>query len=197
MPRAGLSESRIVSEAEALLDEAGPDGLTMTALAERLGVRQPSLYKHVSGTAGLNRSISLRAKRELGDTLARAAVGRAGPDAILAVAHAYRRWALAHPGRYAATQRAGSRDDAITLAAEQATVEVVADVLSGFRLAEDQMIDAIRMVRSALHGFVVLEANGGFGLPEDIDRSFDKLVEGLVRALSTWGEPPLARALST
>ena len=65
-------------------------------------------------------------------------------------------------------------------------MQVVADVLSGFDLAGDDAIDAIRALRSALHGFVSLEAEGGFGLPLDVDRSFDRLVQGMVSAFSSW-----------
>ena len=45
---------------------------------------------------------TLQSKRELGDVLARAAVGRSGADAIHAMSHAYRAWALKHPARYEA-----------------------------------------------------------------------------------------------
>jgi len=37
----------VVAEAERVADEMGLAQLTMAAVAERLGVRQPSLYKHV------------------------------------------------------------------------------------------------------------------------------------------------------
>jgi len=186
MPRAGLTTERVVDEAATMVDQVGLSQLTLAALALRLGVRQPSLYKHVEGIAGLQRGIAVQAKTELAEVLARAAVGRSRGDAIVSLAHAYRRWALDHPGRYAAAQRApvpGDLDDEI---ASQAAVEIVADVMAAFELHEDDAIDAIRALRAALHGFVTLETGGAFGLPVDINRSFDRLVSGLVTALSTW-----------
>jgi len=186
VPRAGLTTERVVDEAAKMVDEVGPAQLTLAALALRLGVRQPSLYKHVDGMAGLQRGIAVLAKNELAEVLARAAVGRSRGDAVVAIAAAYRRWALDHPGRYAAAQRApvpGDLDDEI---ASGAGVQVVADVMAGFELHEDDAIDAIRALRAALHGFVTLETGGAFGLPVDINRSFDRLVDGLVTALSTW-----------
>jgi AcrR family transcriptional regulator len=77
MPRAGLSETRVIEEGERIADEVGLSSLTLSALAERLGIRQPSLYKQIVGTDGLRRSIALRAKEELAGVLVRAAVGRA------------------------------------------------------------------------------------------------------------------------
>ena len=65
-------------------------------------------------------------------------------------------------------------------------VGVVFAVLAGYGLGEGARVDATRTLRSALHGFLVLEDAGGFGLPVDIDRSFDALVDALDRALATW-----------
>ena len=101
-----------MAEAERLADEGGLAQLTLAALALRLGVRQPSLYKHIDGLPGLRRSIAVRAKLELTDVLGSAAVGRSRDDAVVALADAYRAWALAHPGRYQAAQRAPDPDDA-------------------------------------------------------------------------------------
>ncbi|HWH10426.1 MAG TPA: WHG domain-containing protein [Solirubrobacteraceae bacterium] len=186
MPRAGLTESKVVDEAQRIADEIGLASLTLAALAGRLGVRQPSLYKHIDGMAGLQRSLAVRAKNELADVLARAAVGRERGDAICSISSAYRRWALEHPGRYAAAQRARAPGDADDTAASMAVVGVAADVLAGYELRDNDAIDATRALRSALHGFVTLEAGGGFGLPVDIDRSFDRLVRGLTTALANW-----------
>jgi AcrR family transcriptional regulator len=189
MPRAGLTADRVVEEAERMADDAGLGQLTLTALAERLGVRQPSIYKHIDSMAGLRRSISIRAKAELADVLARAAVGRSRADAIHAMSQAYRTWALLHPGRYEAAQYAPAPGDAEDEAASWAAVQIFADVLAAYQLHDDDAIDAIRALRSALHGFVALESRGAFGLRVDIDRSFERLVHGMVVAFGSWTDP--------
>jgi AcrR family transcriptional regulator len=170
VPSARLNPTRVVEEAERIADEVGLPRLTLTLLAERLNVRQPSLYKHIDGMPGLQHRITVRGKQELAEILARSAVGRARGDAVVAIAHAYRRWALEHPGRYAAAQPAPIPGD----------VEDEA--------ASSDVVDAMRFVRAALHGFVTLEAPtaGGFALPVDIDRSFDRLVQAVVGALADW-----------
>ena len=181
MPRAGLSSAIVVSEAADLADEVGYGRLTLAALAERLGVRQPSLYKHIDSMDDLQRGIAVEAKRELGDVLGRASIGRAGPDAVRAMAQAYRSWVLEHPGRYAATVRAPEDDE--DRAASDQVVAVVLAVLAGFGLKGNTAIDAARSLRSALHGFVSLEAGGGFGLPRQATNSFNFLVELLITGL--------------
>jgi hypothetical protein len=69
-------------------------------------------------------------------------------------------------------------------------LQMYTDVLSGFGLAGADAIDAIRGLRSALHGFVSLEADGMFAMPYDIDRSFRRLVGALIDALGHWSAKP-------
>jgi AcrR family transcriptional regulator len=195
VPRAGLTETRVIEEAERIADEVGLSSLTLAALAKRLKVRQPSLYKHIAGMDGLQRSISLRAKNELAAVLGRAAVGRARGDAIVSMSHAYRGWALEHPGRYAATQRAPVPGDIEDETATGNAVQVAFDVMAGYELRDDDAVDAIRALRSALHGFVTLEAGNGFGMPVDVDRSFDRLVAGLATAFARWSEDGVPTSL--
>ncbi|WP_414171486.1 hypothetical protein [Clavibacter tessellarius] len=78
MPRAGLSRDAVVERASEMLDDAGSGPLQLQALAESLGVRVPSLYKHVDGMPGLQRGILLRGKAELrgGASRARRSAGR-------------------------------------------------------------------------------------------------------------------------
>jgi AcrR family transcriptional regulator len=186
MPRAGLNTGRVVAEAAELADEVGLDQLTLAALAARLGIRQPSLYKHVASLGALRRLISMLGKAELADVLGRAAIGRARDDAMVAMAHAWRAWALEHPGRYQAAERGAAPGDVGHEAVSRRSIEVMAAVMDGYGLDGDDTIDAIRGFRAALHGFVSLEANYGFAFPTNVDRSFDRLVHALVVALSSW-----------
>lgn len=184
MPRAGLSADVITEAAAALADEVGYEHLTLAALAPRFGVTQPSLYKHVAGVDELRRLLAVHATKRLGEALARAAVGKARADALRATAEAYRAFARRHPGQYAATVRAPDPADAAHLAAAADVLATVNGVLEGYGLRGAALVDAARTVRSALHGFVTLEAAGGFGMPRDVNRSFGWLVASLDRMLS-------------
>ena len=186
MPRAGLSTAAVVGAAAELADAEGLEALTLARLAGSVGVRTPSLYNHVAGLDDVRRRVALVGLRELGDAMRDATVGRAGDDALTAMAHAYRAYAHAHPGRYAAMQRApAAGDDELATPAARA-VDVLLAVLRGYGLEGDDAIHAARAVRSALHGFVALESGGGFGIPVALDESFDRMVAALARGL---GEP--------
>ncbi len=186
MPRAGLSAGVVVEEAARLVDEVGYDRLTLAGLAKRFGVALPSLYKHVNGLDDLHRRLAVRVAHQLGDEMRRAATGKATADAVRSVAAAYRDYARRHPGGYAYVLRAPSADDAEHVAAAAEILDVLYDVFAGYGITDEDAVDAARFVRSALHGFVSLEVGGGFGMPRSVDRSFERVVDALDHALSTW-----------
>jgi AcrR family transcriptional regulator len=186
VPRAGLDHAAVVKRAAHILDSPSPEGLNLAVLAESLGVRPPSLYKHIDGLPGLRRSIMLRAKSKLSHHLGHAAIGRSRDDAIRAMSIAYRRWALEHPGQYPVTMRAPTEGDFEDQEVSSALTDVVFDVLAGYDLQGADAVDATRFLRSTLHGFVSLETTGAFELPIDLERSFARLVDSVVTALSTW-----------
>lgn len=188
MPRAGLNRDRLAEEAAVMADEVGLNRLTLAALAGRLNVRQPSLYKHIDSMAGLHRDIAVHAKRDLGEVLARASVGRSGAEAISAMSHAYRDWALKHPARYEASNLMPAPGDLEDEAVSLAAIQVIADVLTAYHLEGDDAVDAIRAFRSTLHGFVSYETAGAFRWSADVNRSFERLVRGFIAALTQWTE---------
>jgi AcrR family transcriptional regulator len=183
MPRAGLSTAAVVAAAAEIADAEGLDRLTLARVAAAAGVRTPSLYNHVESLDDVRRRVALLALRDLADALRDAAVGRAGDDALAAMADAYRAYARRHPGRYAATQRAPAEGDEEMRAAAKGAVDVVLAILRGYGLEGDDAIHAARAVRSALHGFVTLEAGGGFGIPVDLDESYARMVDAVARGL--------------
>ncbi|GAA0922377.1 TetR-like C-terminal domain-containing protein [Virgisporangium ochraceum] len=179
MPRAGLSTAVVVAGAAEIADEVGLDRLTLAMVAKRFGVALPSLYKHVEGLDALLQKVSALAIAELAEELVAAAAGLAGADALRAMAAAQRAYAKRHPGRYPAAQRVPDPAGPAPVAAGEKAVGVSFAVLRGYGFDGDDLIDATRAVRSAIHGFVTLEIAGGFGLPRDVDRSFERLVDML------------------
>jgi AcrR family transcriptional regulator len=179
LPRRGLDRARVVERAGDIADAEGLEAVTLARVAQQLGVRSPSLYNHVAGRDGLLRGLAAESTRELAAALRRAATGRSGGAAIMAVAEAQRAYAIAHPGRYATTVAAPAPGDAEHARAAAEALDVMTSVLERSGLHGDELVHAVRALRSAVHGFAALEAAGGFGLPADRDASFRRLVEAL------------------
>ena len=195
MPRAGLSTSAVVDAAVDLVDEKGWAALTLAAVASRTGVAAPSLYKHVRNLEALQQKVSARATAELAQALTRSVAGRSGEEALRCLADAFRDYALAHPGRYPLTQRIPDAADPEHVAAGEQAVQAVFAALRGYGLEGDEAIHATRAARSALHGFVSLEIDGGFALRQDIGHTFERLVSVLHVSLAGWNTVTPAGAL--
>ncbi|WP_330347965.1 TetR/AcrR family transcriptional regulator [Streptomyces sp. NBC_00582] len=186
MPRAGLTADRLVAAAAELADEVGSDGVTISALARRFGVKDASLYSHVKNLKDLRTRLALFVGGEMIDRIAPAVAGLAGKDALAAFAGAYRAYALQHPGRYAAGQIRIDQDIAVDSAAMRRTAEITHGMLRAYGLTEPDLTDAVRLLRSTFHGYCALEAGGSFGAPRDVQRSWEKAVDALHMALTHW-----------
>src|SRR2546421_2160465 len=161
MPRAGLTPERIIWQAATVADEVGLDRLTLAAVAPRCGVSLPGLYKHVSGLDEVRRGIALLAVRELTGAAARATAGVAGTDALRAMSAAYRSYALAYPGRYAASVLAPAPGDEEHAEVATQAFEVIAAALAGYRLEGAALIHAVRMWRGVWPGLAPPPDPGG------------------------------------
>jgi AcrR family transcriptional regulator len=183
MPRAGLDAASVVDAAAQLADSEGLENLSLARLADRLGVRAPSLYAHVNGLDDLRARIGAHGAAQMTAAVTAAAAGRSGRAALQAVADVYRHFAHAHPGMYAAMQRPPEDADSDAAATAARLVEVFVAVLRGYGLEGDDAIHGTRLVRSALHGFVTLENDNGFAIPISLEETYRRLIAMLDRGL--------------
>jgi AcrR family transcriptional regulator len=185
-PKAGLSREAVVQAAASLANEQGIQALTLGRLAERLGIRTPSLYNHVDGLPGLLRELALLNAGSMADRIGRAAIGKSGATALLAIARAYRAYIKESPGVYLASLRVSGNQvapDPRLSQAEGQMVEMVMAALASFGLQGAHGLHAVRALRSLVHGFTTLEIAGGFGLPLDLDESFERMMIMMVNSL--------------
>lgn len=185
MPRAGLDRDGVIAAAEAIADADGLGAVNLARVAKALNVKPPSLYNHAEGLPDILRQLTLRGMRQANAGMSKAAVGLSRSDAVVAMGLAYRRFAKAHPGLYAAAIAAPPAGDRELGQAATETVETVVQVLAGFGLGEEDALHATRGLRAIIHGFVSLEAAGGFGLALDVEDSLQRLLvafsDGLTR----------------
>ena len=192
MARVGLTKERLTRAGAELADEVGFDGVTVSALARRFDVRVASLYAHVRNSADLRTRIALLALEEMADRAAEAVAGRAGRDALGALADVYRDYAREHPGRYAAAQL---RLDPMTAAASAGVrhARLTRAILRGYDLREPDQTHAVRLLGSVFHGYVSLELGGGFShSAPDTQETWTRTLDALDALLRDWPAPPPA-----
>ncbi|MGV9991138.1 TetR/AcrR family transcriptional regulator [Streptomyces sp. NPDC003374] len=189
MARAGLTPERLTRAGAELADEVGFEQVTVSALARRFDVKVASLYSHLKSSHELRTRIALLALEELADRAADALAGRAGREALAAFANAYRDYAREHPGRYDAAR---FRLDPETAAASAGVrhARMTRAILRGYDLAEPDETHAVRLLGSVFHGYVSLEAAGGFShSAPDSEQSWSRIVDALDALLRNWPAP--------
>ncbi|MEV6393749.1 helix-turn-helix domain-containing protein [Streptomyces sp. NPDC051907] len=144
---------QIIAAARELLEEEGPDALTMRRLAERVGIKAPSLYKHFPDKSSVETALIAQALSETADVLE--AAEAEAPGSFAALAAAYRAHALAHPHLYRlATDRPLDRA-ALPEGVEERAAAPLFRVVGGDP-------DAARAAWAFAHGMAILELNGRF-----------------------------------
>ena len=183
MARATLDTTKVIDAAAALADAEGLDAVTLTRVANELGVRQPALYRHVDNYDALIRSLGLRGRELLAARLSESAQGVAGPAVVQALGDAWRCVVREAPGQYSATDRYPCAGDEELESAVEEVVTIIARSLAGFDLTDSQRIHVARALRSSFHGFAHLESGDGHPHPHDLEESFAGLVDLLVAGI--------------
>lgn len=184
--RIRLDKNAVLQAAAELVNAEGSDVLTLSRLAEKLGIQTPSLYNHVEGLPGLQRELAVMNARLLADRLSEAAIGKSGPDLFMEVSQAFRSYVKEYPGLYMSTLRSSGTQqvqDENLQREEERALKVGLAVMSSIGLQAEDGVHGLRAFRSMVHGFATLEIAGGFGLPQDCDESFRLLVLALVAGL--------------
>ncbi len=195
MPRKGLNTIEVVAAGADLADEVGIGSVSLAALAERLGVKAPALYKHVDGIGDLQHRIATLAMTELGDEVRDALQGKSRADAIGALFTAFQSYIAEHPGRYNATNGEGFHgDDDPMLAAATRVINSIRAVVSGYGIRPDELDHAIRTLRCTTHGYAILQATNAFHWSNDPDESVAWMIRfidaGLTAIGDSWTDQP-------
>lgn len=180
--------STVLAAAERLVDQQGPDALTMTALAGDLGVKVSSLYNHVPSLEALRGELQNRAMRELGVLLRNEAMGKTGERGLRALAHVLRDFARTYPGRYELAMRAPHDQAEFTESSADASAAFAA-IIGSYGI-DDLSLDFQVSAFSALHGVIVLENAGFMSGVLDGNNVFDTVLDMVVGLLRDAAPPP-------
>lgn len=184
--RVRLDKNAVVQAAVEILNAEGVQALTLNRLAEELKIKSPSLYNHVDGLTGLQQELAVLNAKLLADRLGAAAIGKSGAELFMESAQAFRNYVKEYPGLYMSTLRSSGTQpvqDPNLQREEERTLKVGVAIMASLGLQGEDAIHGLRAFRSMVHGFATLEVAGGFGLPQDCDESFRRLVSALVAGL--------------
>jgi AcrR family transcriptional regulator len=166
--------AQIVDAARRLLEERGPEALSMRNVAAEIGIRAPSLYEHVADKRALESAIIAAGLREQGLALSQALA--ASDDPLAGMTAAWRSWALAHPHVYRLIYvRDLDREDSAVASAERSAAEPL------WALCGGDVVTA-RVIWAFAHGMVQLELSDRFPPGADVEELWARGLDAL-RAL--------------
>jgi AcrR family transcriptional regulator len=168
-PERSARVAEIVDTALEVLEREGPEGLTMRRLAEAIGIRAPSLYKHVRSKEDLEALLMAEAFRGMGaevrGAIAGAREGASKTTALAELGRAYRRWALAHPHLYRLVTDGPLPRERLPEGLEAWTAEPLIAAVGGDP-------DRARAAWAFAHGMTILELDGRFPPDADLDAAW-------------------------
>jgi AcrR family transcriptional regulator len=186
-PRQGIDPNIIIQAAIQLADEHGLEQISLAMLAAKLGIKTPSLYNHIAGLPGLRKQLTLYGIQQLKERGMQAVLGKSGDEAVIAFCLDYVAFARLHPGLYEAVVLVNQQSDPEISAASKELVTNLLRILDAYKLEEKDALHRIRAIRSMVHGFATLEANGGFALKLDRDESLLLMLQTYLAGLRSAG----------
>jgi AcrR family transcriptional regulator len=153
----------IVDAARELLEAEGPEGLSMRRIADRIGIRAPSIYKHLPDKQALEAALMSAAFEELADHYEAAIAG--ADDPLAAIARAYRGYATRHPHLYRLMTDGPLPRERLTPGVEDRAAKPLVEAVGGDP-------DAARALWAFAHGMTILELNGRFPPGADLDAAW-------------------------
>lgn len=188
---ARTSRDAITAAARAILEEDGLDAVSMQAVADRVGVRAPSLYKHVTDRNALIRAVTDGVTADLASALRPPQRHRDPGDELRSIARRYRAFVRDNPSGYGLLfMRLGPGmlpDESILAALGEPIVRATARLVG-----EERALDAARTFVAWAHGFTSLELAGGFRLGGDIDAAFANGIDLILAGISERATPSSA-----
>ena len=183
-PKIALDKNTIMLAAAELANEHGSEYITLALLAKKLNIKPPSLYNHFEGLPGIKRELANLSLERLYNSLAEGVEGKSqGEEAVMALSQEYLSFARKNPGLYEFALSAPDPADDSLHDAGKKIVDIVVSAIQPFGLKENEAIHAVRGLRSLMHGFASLEQRGGFGMPLDLDESYQLAVAAFIRGL--------------
>jgi AcrR family transcriptional regulator len=183
MARPRLTVPLIVGQAIELVDRESFEALSLSIVAEQLGVGPSALYNHITGLDELQYLVAVAATGNLTASVRNAAVGTSGSRALTAMGHAYRSFSLDHVGQFASTLLPPRSNDDDLARENHNLLDVFVAVYSATGMPQHDSYLAARSTRSALHGFLALEHNTGTTAAHRAE--YDHLLQTLHRGLMT------------
>lgn len=169
---------RIVETARTLIERDGIDALSLARVATTLGIKAPSLYRHIESKNSLLQAVIEQTYQAMFQAYddALSASGDDPVEKLLNISRAQRRFAHENPNTYMlayTTQNPELQTNPDLLLERAVAIQAIMREVSG----DEKSLAALRGSLALVHGFVMLELNGQFRRGGDLSAAFDNALE--------------------
>ena len=178
---AKTSREELACIARRLVETAGPDALTLGAVAAAAGIKTPSLYKHFTDRAAVLKAVEIAVLGELEAHLRRETRGADPRSRLKAMARAYRAFGTDLPNRYRVIYSGNAFIDPEIREACLFSAQPLFEELRAAGIAEERVLPLSRTMVPFLHGFVLMEIGNAFNLGGDVDEAFESGLDTILR----------------
>lgn len=183
MQKRNLTKEKIIQAAFSLADEIGLNQVTFPKLAEKIGIKYPSLYNHFNNMGDLRIGMTLYLLNDLNSGLMKRLVGKSGETAIREFAHAYKDFAFENKTAYELFMNIPSTGDEEVFSLVKETSNIIYQILDFYIKDRTQLVHKGRTFRSLLHGFVSLYSFGYLHGEVNLEESFQSMLDDFIKSL--------------
>ena len=182
MPKGYVDKHYVIAETAALANEVGFSNVTLKLVAERLNIKAPSLYNHITGLDELKQELMAYGWGGLTGKLMDVLIGESGDEAIRLAGNAFYEYAIANPGVFEAMAFTKRNDGSMNTEASQEFMRILFKVLGKRNIGQENAEQVLRLARSYLEGFVLLALHEVFDttripLKESFDFGVDTIID--------------------
>ena len=173
MVKNSISNELIIETSAELSNKVGLKNLSLKMIAEKLGIKSPSLYNHISSLEDIKKKLMIYGWKQLEGKMIDSVAGVSGYEALRNICYTFYDYATSNKGVFEAMLWYNKCDSEETINATKKLYEIIFKIMDSLNISEDNARHIIRMTRSFLEGFVLLVNNNSFGNPISIKESFD------------------------
>ena len=184
MQKRNLTKEKIIQVAFLLADEIGLNQVTFPKIAEKLGIKYPSLYNHFTNMDNLKIEMTIYLLNKLNSQLMQRLIGKSGENAIREYSYVYRDFAFENITAYGLFMSIPSTEDEEVNRLAKETSGIIHQILEFYIKDETYLIHKSRALRSLLHGFVSMHSLGYFQNPVNLEDSFRLMIDDFILSVS-------------
>lgn len=186
MPRTGLSKEEIIEKAAMLANEKGLSYLTVTSLAEHLGIKKPSLYNHMKTIDDIHKGIMIYGWKRVSEGIVQEITSDDAKENLRLYGKKFYKFAMENPGVFEAMLWYNKYSGDALMDATEGLYKFFFAQTDSLGIDRTTANHLMRTYRSFLEGFIMLQIHNSFGNPISIKKSFDVSMNVLISGMEEY-----------